>query len=249
MVQKSTDGGKTFGPITPIGPGYPINGGYSAPVLVQPGGQVDALFWGHQTDPNTYALQPGYEYFTSSADGGTTWSPRRCSSSPPPGRSRCRPGGSTVTWLSTPAATCMPPGTPRPPGDIGYLSYSSDGGTTWSAPVRVTPDSDNAMHDVEVVGGAAGTAYVAWQAGNSPRGYATYLRPFSITRGWLAPASGLSSLRERQVWPGDTFGLSILPGSHGPFGPERVVLSWGSAIRKHKNSEIYAAVLRQPHLS
>ena len=91
-------------------------GGFSAPVLVaRPGGTVDALYWGHQTDPSTYALQPGYEYFTDSADGGSTWSSSPQQLYPAEGSSRCRPGGSTGTWPSTPAAPCTPPGTPRPP--------------------------------------------------------------------------------------------------------------------------------------
>ena len=34
---------------------------------------------------------------------------------------------------------------------------------------------------------------VAWQSDNSPRGYATYLRPFSIKDGWLAPVAQVAS--------------------------------------------------------
>jgi len=34
-------------------------------------------------------------------------------------------------------------------GDIGWLTWSRDGGRTWSAPVRVTPDHDQAPHIVE----------------------------------------------------------------------------------------------------
>jgi hypothetical protein len=45
------------------------------------------------------------------------------------------------------------------------------------------------------------------------------------------------------VWPGDTFGISVLPGPHraGVLGP--VALSWGSAVGSSKNSEIYATVV------
>ncbi len=35
-------------------------------------------------------------------------------------------------------------------------------------------------HNVEVVGAGPGAAVVAWQSDSSPRGYATYLRSFSI---------------------------------------------------------------------
>jgi hypothetical protein len=94
---------------------------------------------------------------------------------------------------------------------------------------------------VEVVGAGAGVADVAWQSDSSPLGYATYLRPFSLTRGWLAPAIRVSrQFGNRRLWPGDTFGLSVL-------SPGKVALSWGSAIKNHKLSEIYAAVVRLPH--
>ncbi len=250
VVQKSTDGGKTWGPITTMQPGFPAGGGYDASVLVQPGGRVDALIWGHHLNPVTFAVHPGHEFFTSSSDAGQTWSRlaavgRQAGSIALPtwwidGDLGMDQGGDLYATWDTQTAR----------GDIGWLSFSTDHGATWSAPRRVNPDHDNALHNVEVVGAGPGTAEVAWQADNSPHGYATYLRPFSITRGWLAPVLRVSPhFGNATIWPGDTFGLSILPGGHGPRGPERVVLSWGSAIRKHKNSEIYAAVVRQPHLS
>jgi len=238
VVQKSADGGRTFGPITPIGPGYPINGGYSAPVLVDPAGRVDALYWGHQTDPSTYALSPGYEYFTSSSDGGTTWPASPLQLFPSDG-SIALPtwwidgdlaidAGGTLyaTWDTQTSA-----------GDIGYLSYSSDGGTTWTTPVRVTPDTDSAMHDVEVAGGAAGTAYVAWQTSAPSQGYATYLQSLSTTTGLVGtPAMVSAAYGNSSVWPGDTFGLATLPGN-------QIALSWGSANGTGPTSEIYASVV------
>lgn len=131
----------------------------------------------------------------------------------------------------------------QPGGDIGWLSYSTDGGASWSAPLRVTPDTDNAVHNVEVAGAGPGTADVAWQADNSPQGYATYLRPFSIGAGWLGPVTRVSTqYGNTAIWPGDTFGLSVLPGALSPLGPERVSLSWGSAVGGSQDSEIYAAV-------
>ena len=100
---------------------------------------------------------------------------------------------------------------------------------------------------MEVAGAGQGAAIVAWQADNSPRGYATYLRRFSIRRGWLGPAIRVSrQFGHKKIWPGDTFGLTVLSHGHSPFAPDRVALSWGSAVGSHKNSEIYSAVVRLP---
>ncbi|HLX50268.1 MAG TPA: carbohydrate binding domain-containing protein [Streptosporangiaceae bacterium] len=238
VVQKSTDGGLSFGPITPIGPGYPIMGGYSAPVLVAPSGQVDALYWGHQTDPNTYALSPGYEYFTDSTDGGSTWSSAPQQLDPALG-SIALPtwwidGDLAVDSGGTLYATWD---TQTSAGDTGYLTYSTDGGTTWSAPVRVTPDTDNAMHNVEVTGGGPGIAYVAWQTSAPSQGYATYLQTFSTTTGLVGTPTQISTAYGNpSVWPGDTFGLATLSGN-------QIALSWGSANGTSSTSEIYATVV------
>jgi hypothetical protein len=237
VIQKSTDGGLTFGPITPIGPGYPTMGGYSAPVLVDAGGRVDALYWGHQTDSGTYTLHPGYEYFTSSADG-TTW-PSVTQQLHPEVGSIALPtwwidgdlaidaGGTLYATWDTQVSN----------SDIGYLSTSTDGGTTWSTPVRVTPDTDNAMHLVQVIGGPAGTAYVAWQTSAPSQGYATYLQTYTTAGGLIgSPAQISTAYGNPNVWPGDTFGLATLPGN-------LVALSWGSANGTSGTSEIYATVV------
>jgi hypothetical protein len=46
------------------------------------------------------------------------------------------------------------------------------------------------------------------------------------------------------VWPGDTFGISVLTARPG--GAGRVVVSWGSATGKQPNppSEIFATLVR-----
>ena len=239
VVQRSTDSGKTWGPITAMQPGFPAGGGYDGSVLVQPNGRVDALVWGHHLDPATFAVHPGHEFFTSSA-AGQRWSPL-AEVGPGAGPiaiptwwidgdlSRDHGGNLYATW-----------DTQTGRGDIGWLSFSTDHGQTWSAPRRVTPDHDSAIHNVEVAGTRAGQAVAAWQADNSPHGYATYLRPFSLTRGWLAPALRVSAqFGKVQDWPGDTFGLSAL-------GPHRAVLSWGSAVGTSQNSQIYESVVHLP---
>jgi len=244
VIQRSTDGGKTWGPIIPVSPGFPRGGGYSAPVLVEPGGRVDLLSWGHAVSaPPTYALHPGHEFFASSANG-TTWPAHLTEVGGTAGSialptwwidgdlGRDQGGTLYATWDTQTAA-----------GDIGWLSYSTDDGTSWSAPARVTPDTDKAVHIVQVLGGAAGVAYVAWQTDAPAGGYATYLRPYAPGKGWTGPLVNVSSkFGNRKIWPGDTFGIAALPG--GP--ATRLALSWGSAVGASPNSEIYAAVVTLP---
>lgn len=241
VIQRSTDGGRTWSQITPVGPGFPENGGDTAPVLIQPDGQVDVLYLGHEiSNPITYPLHPGYEYFTSSADGGRTWPANPLRLFPAKGSvalsewwidgdlSRDSAGNLYATWDTQSAS-----------GDIGWLSYSTDQGATWASPVQVTPAGTHAVHIVEVAGGSPGVAYVAWQGDASRAGYATSLRVFSIEKGWLTPAISVSKhFGIASSWPGDTFGIATLPGKDSV----RVVLSWGSAIGARSSSEIYASV-------
>jgi len=240
VIQRSTDGGKTWGPIIPVSPNFPRGGGCSAPVLVEPDGQVDLLSWGHfVSPPPSHALHPGHEFFASSANG-TTWPKHLTEVGAAAGSialptwwidgdlSRDQGGTLYATW-----------DTQTPAGDIGWLSFSADDGKSWSAPVRVTPDTDKAVHIVEVLGGPAGAAYVAWQT-DAQAGGATYLRPYSPGKGWTGPRVNVSSkLGNPRIWPGDTFGIAPLPG--GP--ATRLALSWGSAVGGSSDSEIYAAVV------
>ena len=244
VVQKSTDHGKTWGPITPIQPGFPAGGGYDASILVQPNGVVDALMIDHPLNPRTFKVHPGHELFTRSTDGGRTWSPA------------VEVGGGVGTlsdtewWIDGDLSTDRAGNlyatwdTQTSAGDIGWLSYSTDGGSTWSAPARVTPDHDNAVHIVESAGAGPGIVDVAWLADNSPHGYATYLRPFSIKHGWLAPVTQVArQYGNPAIWPGDTFGISVPGPWIGPGAPEHVALSWGSAVGGSHHSEIYATVV------
>jgi hypothetical protein len=235
VIQKSTDYGRTWGPMVHVSPGFPASGGDSAPLLVEPDGRIDLSYQGYNIyNLKTYAMSPAYTYFTSSTDGGQTWSPTV----------QVGPSAGTMSmaeWWIDGAISSDAAGnlyitwdTQGINSDIGWLSYSTDHGRTWSAPVRVTPDNDNATHIVQPAGGTPGVAYVGWLADNSPHGYALYLRTYSIARGWLSGPQRISSqYGNSSIWPGDTFGIS--PGAG------QLMLSWGGAVGGSPNSEIFAA--------
>jgi hypothetical protein len=241
VVQKSTDGGKTWGPIIPVSPGFPASGGDSAPVVVEPNGRIDLLYQGyHITNTTTYAMTPAHSYFTSSSDGGQTWSNPVLVGADQPGLTM-----SLSEWWIDGAIAMDSAGnlyatwdTQGAHSDVGWLSFSADHGMHWSNLVRVTPDVDNAAHIVEVAGGGAGIAYVGWLTNASPKGYSEYLREYSITGGWLTSPIRVSGTLHGAlpVWPGDTFGISALPSGG-------VVLTWGSgvSITGQPKSEIFAA--------
>jgi hypothetical protein len=244
VIQKSTDGGKTWTPIDPFTPGFPIGGVDIAPIIVQPDGTLDVLYLGHPTDPSTHALSPGSIYFTRSFDDGQTWSqPLQVGPSAgtvelatwwiEPRIATDQAGNLYATWATQTATT-----------DIGWLAYSTNGGSTWSAPIRVTPDQGKSTEILEAVGVRPGVAYVAWQTSAAPQGYATFVRPFSIDRGWLAPAPTQVSTQygDPAKWPGDTFGISTLDGDGQGDGGPPAILSWGSAYNGQP-SQIYSSVV------
>jgi hypothetical protein len=243
VLQKSTDGGRTWSKMSYLSPGFPASGGDSAPLVVEPDGRIDVLYQGYRiTSRTTYAMKPAYSYFTSSADGGTTWS-KPVAVGPQAGTM------SLAEWwidgdIGLDAAGNLyaawdtqgknPDGSAN---DIGWLSYSTDHGAHWSAPAQAPADHRNVPHIMEVTGGGAGSAYVSWLSDSNPAGYALYLRTFSIGRGWVtAPARISPGYGDSTVWPGDTTGLSAL-------SPTDVVASWGSDYPglSGKRSEIYAA--------
>jgi hypothetical protein len=243
VMQKSTDGGKTWSTMSHISPGFPASGGDSAPLVVEPDGRIDVLYQGYQiTNPTTYTMRPAYSYFTSSTDGGATWS-RPVVVGPRAGTMSLAEwwidgdigidaaGDLYATWDTQGA---NPDGSAN---DTGWLSYSTDSGAHWSAPIRVTPDRRNVPHIMEVAGGGRGVAYVSWLSDSNPAGYAMYLRTFSVTRGWLSgPARISAGYGDSAVWPGDTTGLSALSATG-------IVASWGSDYPglSGNKAEIYAA--------
>jgi hypothetical protein len=242
VIQKSTDRGKTWSPMSHISPGFPASGGDSAPLLVEPSGRIDVLYQGYQiTNTTTYTMNPAYSYFTSSTDQGQTWSPPV----------RVGPRGGTMSlaewWIDGDIAmdaggnlyaTWDTQGTSSggTATDTGWLSFSTDHGQRWSAPVQAPADRLNVPHIMEATGAGPGVAYVGWLSDSNPQGYAQYLRAFSVTRGWLSgPVQVSAQFGDPSVWPGDTFGISALSAG-------QVALSWGSAIpATGKKSEIFAA--------
>ncbi|GAA1935616.1 sialidase family protein [Kitasatospora viridis] len=225
VVQKSTDGGRTWSAMSHISPGYPNSGGDSAPVLVEPDGSIDVVYQGYAvTNVPTDDLTVAYTYASRSTDGGATWSPPV----------RIGPDAGTMNsteWWIDGAEALGPDGTlyatwdtQGSTTDTGWLAYSTDHGATWSTPVQAPPDTLNVPHLIQVVAGPPGIAYVSWLSSSDPRGYAQYLRTFSIAQGWLSdPVQVSRSFGATAVWPGDTFGLSAL-------SPTRLVLGWGSAV-------------------
>jgi hypothetical protein len=112
----------------------------------------------------------------------------------------------------------------------------------WAPPRRVTPGHDNA-DIMAVASGSPGVAYVGWLSDNSSKGFALYLRPFSIHKGWLArPIQVSRQFGNRNVWPGDTIGISLL--ATGTHAPPQVQVSWGSAIGG-RNSQIFTTTVTE----
>jgi hypothetical protein len=239
VMQKSTDHGKTWSSMSHISPGFPASGGDSAPLVVEPSGQIDVLYQGyHITNTTTYAMDPAYSYFTASMDGGATWS-TPVAVGPEAGTMSLSEwwidgdigidsaGDLYAAWDTQGATT-----------DRGWIAFSTDHGATWSPAIEAPPDELNVPHVMEVAGGGAGVAYVTWLSNSNPAGYAEYLRTFSTTRGWLsAPVQVSADFGDTSVWPGDTTGIATL-------APGRIVLNWGSATAATgKKSEVFGAAV------
>jgi hypothetical protein len=244
VVQKSTDRGMTFGAMVHVSPNFPAGGAEAAPMVVESGGRVDAYYQADRTlNQQNFQLAPGGGHFTSSADGGEAWSKSIFLTS------RTGKVALDVWWIDGAIGVDAgnnlyatwdtqgenPDGTAN---DIGYLSYSTDHGQHWSTPIRPIPDKLSVPHIIEVAGGANGIAYVAWLSDSDSRGYALYLRTFSIKKGWLSPPVRISTgFGDSSVWPGDTFGISTT-------NPTRLVLTWGSAVPPDNQPNIYAVPVK-----
>lgn len=228
VMRTSADRGHTWTPIVHISPRYPHGGDLQANITTGPRGRVDVLLLHMPTNPRTYRLHRGNVWFTSSTDHGRTWSKpirvgwrhRTISLKEwwiDGNLARDRAGHLYVTW-----------DTQGSRGDVGWLSISRSAGRRWSRPVRVTPDHDSAMHLLQSAGTGKHTAYIGWLTDASPKGYAQWVRRYTLGKGWTSrPVRVSTRYGETRVWPGDTFGISVVRRSH----PRKAVLSWGSAVR------------------
>ena len=244
VLETSSDGGKTWTAPSPISPRFPYGGADSAPIVITPKGSLDVLYQAFPTDPTTHKLSPGSEYFTRSANAGATWtSPQRLG-----------PSVGTVSltewWIDGDISLDASGNlyatwdTQGPKYDLAYLEYSKNGGATWSKPIAVTSPKGTVEELVESAGDGKGIADVAWQT-PTPKGYATFERPFSVSRGWLtARATQVSTLYGKPtIWPGDTFGIAPLPNAKAGAHGMPLVLTWGAAVAPSATSEIWSKVI------
>jgi BNR repeat-like domain len=245
VMQKSSDGGRTWTLPVSISPGFPLGGVFSAPIVAERG-TLDVLYWQHPTNPTTFALSPGHEYFTRSTDGGATWS------TPVAVAPRAGSIALPVWWIDGSLAV-DPAGnlyaawdTQHKRRDTAWLAWSTDRGRRWSKPLRVTSSKrvGSAKNEnlIEVAAAGRRQVYVAWQT-TAGGGYSTHVRRLSVGHGWTSRAVKISTdYGDPQSWPGDTFGVSVKPSG-------TAIVSWGEANGGTPNGvpEIYVASVRLPN--
>jgi hypothetical protein len=242
VIQRSTNGGRSWSTIDEVTPGYPLGGAVCASFVVAPDGTLDLLYNDFPTDPSTYALSPGTEYFTRSTDEGRTWSAPVVVGA---GAGTESPlewwiegdlaidshGDLLATWDTQTATT-----------DTGWLSVSTDGGSSWSTPLQATPieaTSSAASGEMLMEATAVGTGLfaLAWQT-KSTEGYATLARVYSLKDGFQTPPLSVSAVDgSPRVWPGDRVALAELP--EGPRdGAFPAFIAWGSATGDRQASAL-----------
>ncbi len=223
MITVSQDEGRTWSTPNEVSPNYPRGGSLEGPVVVGTNGEVFVQFDVFATAKN-YSLSPGQEWFTSSSDGGRTWTAPFLLSGPYTVQLQ-------VWWIEGTLAIGRS-GTlyaawdvQTDQGDIGFVRYSNDDGVTWSPMIRVTPDADNAAHIMQVAPGDDGTAYVGWLTDNATNGaWGVYVAVLSTSTNRVsAPTQVSSALGDPFWWPGDTLGMAYL-------GRGKVSLSWGAQV-------------------
>jgi len=234
-------------------------------MVVDSSGRIDMLYQGYNIyNTTTYAMNPSFSYFTASSGCSVTSSARgglSCNWSTPllVGGSQSgtmslwewwidgsigidSAGNLYATWYTQVSNLDGTTWT----SDTGWLSYSVNGGKTWSRATQVPPENGAFPHIMEVAGGGSGVAFVTWLSSSSGVGYAEYLRSYAIGTGWLpikgATGGDVSTLivsgslyGNSSVWPGDRTGVSTLSSTD-------VIVSWGSTNGPSaKKDEIWAS--------
>jgi BNR repeat-like domain len=241
VMQRSTNGGRTWSKMRPITPSA-LSGALDAPIVVQRNGTLDVLIEEFPAQSSSSAFGAGGELFTRSTDGGRRWSA-------PVAVGASVGTIAAGTWWTDGHLSMDSTGklyatwdTQSSTADVGWLAYSKDGGATWSSPLRVTPATGTSEELVASVSVGSGIVDVAWQTLTPTQGFATYLRPFSIAGGWLtdAPMRVSTAYGSPTIWPGDTLGIVALPTGARTARGLPVAISWGSATNGQKMSQIYS---------
>ena len=223
LITLSHDQGRTWTTPNVVTPNFPRGGSLEGPVVVGADGEIFVQFDVFATAQND-RLSPGQEWFTSSKDGGVTWSTPFLLSGPYTVQQ-------AVWWIEGTLAIGHD-GTlyaawdvQTDQGDIGFVRYSKDEGVTWSTMIRATPDVNNAAHIMQVAAGEDGIAYVGWLTNNTSSGaWGVYVGVLSTSTNTVTQVVSVSPrLGDPSQWPGDTLGMGYLGGG-------KVSLAWGADL-------------------
>ncbi len=259
VIARSVDGGKTWSAPTPVSLDFPLGGSLGGIPIVEPNGQVDVLYISFKTLPDLTLVQ-GFEYFTTSADGGQTWSPRVRLAAP----DRSFGDLSADWWIpfsfsrSSSGILYASFDTQSGGRDSPWITFSQDDGKTWVTPIRVTPVSNpNLNIMVEVSAADNGKAFVAWVAISPGFQWSVFAAIFTVSGNHAhlsTPVRISNQFGLSGVWGGDTIGVNSLGNigqnddTENDGGENNVVVSWGYGVTISgvSASQIFAAALHLP---